>query len=219
MEYLICGCIGYGLGCLNPAYFIFKWKHQDIRKGNSHPAIFKRLYSEEEQGRMNENRKRTITVLLTRYCSTFSNFIYWVTGRGYTHASLALNDGEEFFYSFNFKGFRHEYPGRHIHKCVKSICYKLEVSEEAFEKIRKQIEEMEQNREKLHYSRLGVLLCLLHIPFKMENGYFCSQFVMEMLQLSGSIVLEKSPSLYLPNQLPEILGRCGCLKEIICNPV
>lgn len=32
MEYLICGCIGYGLGCLNPAYFISKWKHEDIRK-------------------------------------------------------------------------------------------------------------------------------------------------------------------------------------------
>lgn len=31
MEYLICGCIGYGLGCLNPAYFISKYKHQDIR--------------------------------------------------------------------------------------------------------------------------------------------------------------------------------------------
>lgn len=168
---------------------------------------------------MNENGKRTITVLLTRYYSTFSNFIYWITGRGYTHASLALDDGEEYFYSFNFKGFRREYPGRRIQKCGKSICYKLEVSEEAFEKIRKRIEEMEQNREKLHYARLGVLLCLLHIPFKMENGYFCSQFVMEMLQLSGSIVLEKSPSLYLPNQLPEILGRCGCLKEIICNPV
>ena len=31
MEYLLCGCIGYGLGCLNPAYFISKYKHQDIR--------------------------------------------------------------------------------------------------------------------------------------------------------------------------------------------
>jgi len=31
MEYFICGCIGYGLGCLNPAYFISKCKHKDIR--------------------------------------------------------------------------------------------------------------------------------------------------------------------------------------------
>lgn len=35
MEYFICGCIGYGMGCLNPAYFISKWKHRDIRKSGT----------------------------------------------------------------------------------------------------------------------------------------------------------------------------------------
>lgn len=168
---------------------------------------------------MEQNSKKTISVLLTRYFSTFSNFIYWNSGRGYTHASIALNDGEEFFYSFNFKGFRREYPGRRVRKCGKSICYKLEVSEENFEKVRIRIEEMEANREKLSYSRLGVFLCLLHIPCKIKNSYFCSQFVMEMLELSGSVSPEKSISLYLPNQLPEVLLRSSCLKEIICNPV
>lgn len=94
---------------------------------------------------------RTITVLLTRYYSTFSNFLYWVSGRGYTHASLAL--------------------------------------------------------------------CLLHIPSKVKNGYFCSQFVLEMLELSGSVSLKKEASLYLPNQLPGVLGELGCVKEVICDPV
>lgn len=31
MEYILSALIGYGLGCLNPAYFISRWKHQDIR--------------------------------------------------------------------------------------------------------------------------------------------------------------------------------------------
>lgn len=168
---------------------------------------------------MEQNSKKTITVLLTRYFSTFSNFIYWVSGRGYTHASIALDDGDEYFYSFNFKGFRREYPGRRVRKCGKSICYKLEISEENFEKVRKRIEEMEENRERLSYSRLGVILCLFHIPHKIKNSYFCSQFVMEMLELSGSILPERSASLYLPNQLPKVLGKSSCLKEIICNPV
>lgn len=35
MEYLICICVGYGLGCLNPAYFIGKAKHVDIRLGGT----------------------------------------------------------------------------------------------------------------------------------------------------------------------------------------
>lgn len=162
---------------------------------------------------------RTITVLLTRYYSTFSNFLYWVSGRGYTHASLALDDGKGYFYSFNFKGFRREYPGRKVRKCGKSIVYRLEISEEGFEKIKKRIEEMERNKETLHYSKLSLALCLLHIPSKVKNGYFCSQFVLEMLELSGSVSLKKEASLYLPNQLPGVLGELGCVREVICNPV
>lgn len=166
---------------------------------------------------MEQNSKKIITVLLTRYFSTFSNFIYWISGRGYTHASISLND--EYFYSFNLKGFRREYPGRRVRKCGKSICYKLEVSDENFEKVRDRIEQMEEHKEKFSYSRLGIILCMLHIPCKIKNSYFCSQFVMEMLELSGSIMLEKNASLYLPNQLPGVLGKSSCLKEIICNPV
>ena len=56
--------------------------------------------------------KKKVTVLLTRYYSTFSNFVYWISGRGYTHVSIALNDENDCYYSFNFKGFRREYPGR-----------------------------------------------------------------------------------------------------------
>lgn len=168
---------------------------------------------------LQQNKKRTITILLTRYFTTFSNFICWISGKGYTHASIALNDGDEYYYSFNYKGFRREYPGRKAGQCGKSISYKLEISEEAFEKIRRKIEEMEQNREKLSYSRIGVLFCLMHIPLKIKNHYFCSQFVMEMLELSGSILPEKDTSLYLPNQIPEVLGKAECLKEIVCNPI
>ena len=163
--------------------------------------------------------KKIITVLLTRYFSTFSNFIYWISGKGYTHASIALNDHDEYYYSFNFKGFRKEYPRRKPRQCGKSISYKLEISEEAFEKIKSKIEEMEQNREKLSYSRLGVILCLLHVPYKIKNHYFCSQFVMELLEVSGSIFPEKDTSLYLPNQISEVLGKAECLKEIVYNPI
>ena len=31
---------------------------------------------------------------------------------------------------------------------------------------------LSKEKETLHYSRISVLLCLLHIPYKMKNGYF-----------------------------------------------
>lgn len=39
MSYLFCAFLGYGLGCLNPAYFISAVKHKDIRKsGTGNPG-------------------------------------------------------------------------------------------------------------------------------------------------------------------------------------
>lgn len=168
---------------------------------------------------MGEGEKRIITVLLTRYYSTFSSFIYYISGRGYTHASISLDNETEYFYSFNFKGFRKEYPKKHKHRIGRSISYKLEMSQEDFERIKQRIEEMEREKDNLYYSRIGVFLCMLHIPCKIKNHYFCSQFVAEMLQLSNVVIMKKHTSLYMPNQLPTELARQDCLKEIIYNQV
>jgi hypothetical protein len=137
-----------------------------------------------------EDRK-VITVLLTRYYSTFSSFIYWTSGRGYTHASLSLDEADEEFYSFNFKGFCKERPRKHKRRSGKSICYRLLISKECYETIKDRIEAMERKKGEWSYSRLGVFFCLFHIPYKRDKHYFCSQFVAEMLSLSKDIVLGK----------------------------
>lgn len=166
----------------------------------------------------NEERK-VITVLLTRYYNTFSNFIYWISGRGFTHASLALDDSNECFYSFNFKGFCREHPKKHKRRRGKSVSYGLEISQECYKKILDRIEDMERKKEEWNYSRIGLVLCLLHIPHRIEKHYFCSQFVAEMLKLSENVSLKKSASLYLPNQLTLELESQSCLKTIIYNPI
>lgn len=163
--------------------------------------------------------KRTIAVLLTKYNSTFSNFIYWLTGRGYTHASISFDENSQYYYSFNFKGFRREYPGKHKGFCSKSVCYWIEISEDAYNRMTEQITEMEKNRESLHYTRLGVLFCLLRFPVKIKNAYFCSQFVAEMLQIPGVVPTEKSPSLCLPNHLAHILDQSVYVRKVMYNAV
>ncbi|MDD3509613.1 MAG: hypothetical protein PHY27_14595, partial [Parabacteroides sp.] len=85
--------------------------------------------------------------------------------------------------------------------------------------LQNRIQEKENNREELSYSRVGVVLCLLQIPLKIRDRYFCSQFVAEMLQQTKSVRLEKRASLYLPNQLSGILEKQKCLRQIIYNPV
>lgn len=167
----------------------------------------------------NMDKERIITVLFTRYHSIFSNIIYFIGGRGYTHVSIALDEKNEYYYSFSFKGFRKEYPKRHRKRSRKSISCKLEVSQKDYERMEWKLNEMEQHREQFHYSRLGVFFCLLRIPYQRENRYFCSQFVAEMLSMSGQVILKKEASLYFPNQLLCELGKQDSLKEIVCNPI
>ena len=163
--------------------------------------------------------KKVITVLLTRYYSAFSNFIYYTSGRGYTHASIALDEMGEYFYSFNMKGFRKEYPKKHKRRSAKSVCYKLEVTAEDYDAICQRIRQIEEEKDKFHYSRVGVLCCLLHIPFKRNYYYFCSQFVADLLQQCKTVSMHKDTALYLPNHLPGELAQQSCLKEIVYNAI
>jgi len=168
---------------------------------------------------MEENVK-VVRILFTRYYDILAIFLHLISKRGYTHASISLEEDGEFFYSFNGKGFRREYPHRHpISKSTRAI--KLEIPVEAFEKIKARIQEIEEKREEFSYSKLGVLCCLLGIDYKdkASRKYFCSQFVAEMLLLSDSVRLKKKPCLYTPNQLFKELQKQHCLWEIEYCPV
>ncbi|NCB92091.1 MAG: hypothetical protein EOM40_05885 [Clostridia bacterium] len=168
---------------------------------------------------MKKPDSKIVTVLFTRYYDKVSNFVYYITGRGYTHASISLD--EDCFYSFNFKGFRIEHPEKHKEKVRmgKSIAYRLEVTEEEYEQIHQNIERMKENSAVLSYSSFGVFLCALRIPFKIKNHYFCSQFVAEILQQTKSVQLRKKASLYFPNELCKVLEQQNCLREVLFNPI
>jgi len=155
--------------------------------------------------------KRTIAILLTRHHSIFSNFIYVISGRGYTHASLSLDSDRDCFYSFTFKGFSIEHPKkrRSTNKKRKSVCYQLTVSESSYERLKTQITGILEKQDEYQYSSFGLFLCILHIPHKFRKEYFCSQFVAEMLTQSSAIELKRHSSLYLPNQF---------VKELECHP-
>ena len=163
---------------------------------------------------------KKIVVLLTRYSDRISNFVYHVAGHGYTHASLGLEEQPEVFYSFNYKGFCVETLEKHRRRGVeKSMLCEVEISEEAYQNIHKQIRQFEKHRAELNYTRVGVAFCLLHLPFRWKGHYFCSQFVAEMLQSSGAVRMKKKPELYLPNHLFTELMQNGQGFRLVEDPV
>lgn len=161
---------------------------------------------------------RKVTIILTKYSDFTSSLLYLVSGFGYTHASIGLEEGE--FYSFNFKGFCTESLGKfRRHGVKKSLCYELQVPESVYETLRESIQDFRRRKEEFSYTAIGVIFCFLRIPFKWKDHYFCSQFVAEMLEVSGALVLIKAPSLYLPNHFCCELERSGLVQSIEYNVV
>lgn len=164
-------------------------------------------------------KENSIYILLSRHYDLVSKVVYFLTGCGYTHASIGLVQEPDCFYSFTFKGFRKEKPARwKKNKDVRMMLYELEVSSESYEMIRDKIVKIQEEEDLYHYSSIGVLLCLLRIPHKRKNHYFCSQFVAELLTSSGAVQLVSKPSVCVPNTFIRELRENPNVRKVSYNP-
>jgi len=111
-----------------------------------------------------EDGEKYIYILLTKHSDWVSLLVYLLAGRGYTHTSIALGDDPASYYSFNFKGFVEESLEKHHRKGAQFCCYRLAVSQEAYEKIQHRLLFFRQHRKRFEYSRLGLLCCVLACP-------------------------------------------------------
>lgn len=164
---------------------------------------------------------KTVTILLTKYSHWFGRFICGISRSPYSHASVSIDGAEEIFYSFNFKGFVIEKPKKYIPKkrLPGSVCIRMQVPEETYMLIEEEINQFLAKKEQYAYSRWGVILCLLHIPHKFHNQYFCSQFVVEILSRAGAIELKKKESLYFPGQLIDGIECLFSPKQLLYNMI
>lgn len=122
------------------------------------------------------------------------------TGFYYTHASIGLDEDMNTFYSFVYKGFLIEKLTYYVKLEKEKPCmlYEIEVSSSIYKSIKDYLISFNEQKSNLEYTRLGLILALLHIPFKWTNHYFCSQFVAETLKQAQAVLLKKSCCLYLP---------------------
>lgn len=161
---------------------------------------------------------KNVSVVFTKYTDPLSRFVYLLCGYGYTHASISLDDGSGEMYSFNFRGFCIETAAKHRRRGVSSsVSFTIRISDESYEWLKRKIKQFIENRSDYKYTRFGVLMCLLKIPFELENRYFCSQFVAEMLDRSGAVKLKKPSSLYLPNNIWSEIGQTDQVESVKYN--
>ena len=144
---------------------------------------------------------KQVTILLTKYTDFWGRFARGITGKGFSHASISLDEKEEIFYSFSKKGFTIEKPKKYWPKKKKpgSMYIRITVPKHFYEVLENEIHKIQMEKEKYSFSKLGLFLCYLGIPSRLKNQYFCSQFVADVLSRSGIVQLKKSGSLYVPN--------------------
>ena len=165
------------------------------------------------------NNKYTVSVLFVNYEDFWSKVVYYVLGRGYSHAAISVDNEGETFYSFNFKGFRRERPRKHVDIVSKSICYKLSVTKKEYDKIAEMIEEFQSKRFEWRYNLMGLLLSRIHITRRKHMHYYCSEFVAEMLERAQVHRFQKSTTHYLPNRLEKEIQNFRNLEQVIFNPI
>ena len=145
---------------------------------------------------------KAIYILLTKYSDRLSKAIGLFPGCEYMHASIGLEDGKTFF-SFNTKkGFCIEKPFNKVRSAPRML-YRLDVPEHIHDDIAARIQAFINDKGLYKFNYLGIVFCILRmprwcIPLQRKDRYFCSQFVSELLSLSGAIKLHKSPLRFLP---------------------
>lgn len=151
---------------------------------------------------MESIKSKTIYILLTEHTDFIARLYRLLTGHRYTHASIGMEDYGKRYFSFGIKkGFRVEMPWLYTKfkkKGEACALYHLEVTEERYADVKERLEEFKKNRKQYHYSFLSAALCFLRIPHHFKNGYFCSEFVADILSSSDAVQLSKRPSLYHP---------------------
>lgn len=175
---------------------------------------------------------KTIYILLTRSSSVLSRMIHLATGDDYTHVSIAFDKKLYRLYSSGRKNGRTIIPAG---PCVESIrhgfiskqknvpcaLYKLEVSEEVYEKAKEEVENIIKNADEYHYNIIGLFLCRLNIAYNRERNFFCSQLVSEVLHRSHAMKFSKRTSLMRPTDYMQLQGLVLCftgvLEELIPN--
>ncbi|HEU5138663.1 MAG TPA: hypothetical protein VFT51_01725 [Bacillales bacterium] len=161
-----------------------------------------------------EENDRYVYILLTDTGTLFTKTVKRYTRAPYNHTSLSFDMKFEELYSFGRKhpknplkaGFIKEdiYRGTYSHfRDTRCVLFKLNVSEPQLAEMRRTVISFQLRQKIYSYNLIGLLGVMLQYPIEMENAYFCSQFVAEVLKRGGVHLWNKSSALVTPGDFLE----------------
>ena len=158
---------------------------------------------------------KKIYILLAKTRTLPSRMIHFIKGVEFTHASLATEPRTDRFFSYARRKLNNTLVAgfviEDIHKGVFSRypncncrLYSLNVEDEAYENIEKQLTFFMENYEKATYNFSALFTMLFGKSAKRPLKHTCAQFVATLLENSNAAKLPKSPQSILPSDFINI---------------
>ena len=169
---------------------------------------------------------KKIYIVLSQTGTILSRIIKFYTKQMYNHVSIALDENLEELYSFGrlnpYNAFIGGFVKEGIHtgtfarfsKTVAEV-YSLEVTENEYQKIKDEIKNIQDNKEKYKFNIAGMFLVSIHKKIERKNCFYCAEFVKHILKQAG-VDVKVLPDLIKPGDfslIPELnLEYSGYLK-------
>ena len=156
---------------------------------------------------------KEIYIILAHTGTVLSRLIKLYTKTKYTHSSIALEKDLKCMYSFGrlnpynpfwggfviegkdvgtFKRFKNTYVG----------VFSMQVTDEQYENIKKEIEGFNREKKKYKFNILGMFLTSINVKLKRENYFYCAEFVKYILQTQN--IGTNLPDIIKPNDFTKL---------------
>lgn len=159
---------------------------------------------------------KKIYIVLTKTGTLLSRTIKLWTGKEYNHVSIALDEELKELYSFGRLRPYNAFIGGFVHEGIdigtfkrfyktETQIYEKEITEEQYRKLKQNIEEMSNNKEKYRFNLKGLALAGINKKYTPKNKFFCSQFVKHVMK-SSDIDISAIPEIPQPEDFKKLDG-------------
>lgn len=156
---------------------------------------------------------KNIYFVLTYTGTILAKIVKLYTRKKYSHVSIALDDSLKNMYSFGrlnpynpfIGGFVVESKDRGTFKRfknTKTVVFSYEISEEQYERIKREIDSFIINRKRYKFNVLGLFLVMFNIKLNRKNCFYCAEFVKYLVEKDG--IITDLPDIVKPNDFKEL---------------
>lgn len=153
-------------------------------------------------------KSKKIYIVLTYTGTILSKIVKIYTREEYSHVSISLDKKLNKMYSFGRLNPYNPFIGGFVHeginigtfkrfKNTKTEIYEIEVTSKQYNKIRREIKRIKNNRKNYKFNIVGLFLSALNYKYTKINSYYCAEFVKYLVD-------EANLELELPNAVKPV---------------